>query len=862
MVAQLLLLILPACLIGSYMLWHINKYYSVLGNQWLNHSVYLSLALVASCIIYNYRFRFIPTMLVLLFILYLVGKILANMYTGEFDAFYANANFYIFSFLFVSGWLIGWGFTRLRYFSILLSALLLVIQLIVVSKTTEITAENLMVAFAPVLLFALYIIYASELVRNMNDDEPNFTWFISKRLIGFGVISGLLLLCLLLFFNQEFKAVEKEFGGAGKENGQQGSQQSMTKTNKDGSISNNNQMGMGSSRKKTKELVFIAKLDNYFPGTENPNPLYFTYDYYTKFDTLTQTFEIDSSMPSNDLFKPDPSKIPLYFTKADSSVLEKAKGTLKRKVVSTEVYKALLSPNDFLAPSTAFFVQPIAVEKDYKQQFKSAYRAKMYVSDLNSAYFVYNPAGNQQLAAFQEERFSELRTVTGWPGEDKAFMDYYTFMPKGESYDTIRMLAAQVTKDAVTPIDKMIAIRDYFFLSKDENEQPLFKYTDNPGIPGLPSANKLTHFLLENRKGYCAHFAGATLFMLRSLGIPSRIATGFLTVDRSDKNKGWYWFYEDQAHAWVQAYFPGYGWIDFDTTIPSTEQQEAPAPDGTPPVNLQSAYLVAHGNVLSVDTVKKLVELQVKKMIYHDKVFEVEKSFELKLDVSIASITKDSGTVSLSSLQKGNEVTALSFSEQFKLLPPGENDKLADVRSKIKEPAPIDEIRILDPEKEKQKKQETKKKKEPYDLWNIAWITLGIIGGSLLLIFSMPVLIFQYYKWNASRASTPKSKAYWSFTAATYYLNQLGYNREKLTLLQFAEQKVDPAFGTEMSAFVQVYNKTKYSSMPLLAWEEKTIRLFFPVFKKLVISKIPFKTRFSRFLNFYRTISFYTKPKN
>ena len=131
-------------------------------------------------------------------------------------------------------------------------------------------------------------------------------------------------------------------------------------------------------RSSTKRLVFIAKLDNYFPNSDMPNPLYFTYDYYTKFDTLTQTLEVDSLMPSNDLFQPDPSKFHLYFTKTDSSVLVIAKGYLDRKVVSTEVYKALLSPKEFLAPATAFFCQPIAVEKEYKQQFKSAYRAKMH----------------------------------------------------------------------------------------------------------------------------------------------------------------------------------------------------------------------------------------------------------------------------------------------------------------------------------------------------------------------------------------------------------------------------------------------------------------------------------------------------
>ena len=55
--------------------------------------------------------------------------------------------------------------------------------------------------------------------------------------------------------------------------------------------------------------------------------------------------------------------------------------------------------------------------------------------------------------------------------------------------------------------------------------------------------------------------------MLRAMGIPTRFTTGFATINRSDKNKGWYWFYASQAHAWTQVYFPGYGWLDFDKCI-------------------------------------------------------------------------------------------------------------------------------------------------------------------------------------------------------------------------------------------------------------------------------------------------------
>src|SRR5205085_8619762 len=197
---------------------------------------------------------------------------------------------------------------------------------------------------------------------------------------------------------------------------------------------------------------------------------------------------------------------------------------------------------------------------------------------------------------------------------------------------SIRVLAKKITDDSTFIIDKIIGIRNYF-LSKDENGLPLFKYSDNPGVPGLPSACKLNYSLFQIHKGYCAYYAGATLFLLRSLGISARVATGFLTVDRSDKNKGWYWFYEDQAHAWVQVYFPGYGWIDFDTTVPSTEQQQSPAPDGTPPITVQSAQFVTFGKVLMVDTAKKRVSMRVDKMIFHDKVFELKQPVDIDMDV-------------------------------------------------------------------------------------------------------------------------------------------------------------------------------------------------------------------------------------
>ncbi|HRI21533.1 MAG TPA: transglutaminase-like domain-containing protein, partial [Panacibacter sp.] len=517
--------------------------------------------------------------------------------------------------------------------------------------------------------------------------------------------------------------------------------------------------------------------------------------------------------------------------------------------------------DEYLAPSTAFFCQPIPVADEYKEQYKSAYRAKMWVSSLNSAYFIYNPAGNVPLEQFQEQRFEALRTVTDFNDIDKKFKDYYTFMPSNDDYDSLRILAKRITANAKTPVDKMIAIRDYF-LSKDEFDQPLYKYSDNPGIPGIPSASKLNYFLFENRKGYCAYFAGATLFMLRALGIPSRVAAGFLTVDRSSKNPGWYWFYEDQAHAWVQVFFPGYGWIDFDTTVPDVNTQQAPQPDETPPLNMQDAYFVADGKVTEIDTLSKRLKLDVNRLLFHDKDYETNTPQNILLDVSLATVSRDTGTVALSEIKKGMHITAASYAEALKNITANDDDSLVSIFKKLAKPVPVDQIKIIDPESEaKQKKKEAAAQQEPTDWINVLWVTLSIIAGLTLMVFLTPWLIWQYFNAAARNAKDPEQKAFNSYRAVMYYLNQLGYNRTNYGPNEYA-QMIDGNFKTTFNSFSNIYQKLKYSSLPLSQGENENVQTFYSPFIGAVSKQVPVKTRVSKFLNIYNTISYFAQSKN
>ncbi|HSU50180.1 MAG TPA: hypothetical protein VLJ41_06310, partial [Segetibacter sp.] len=435
--AQILLLALPTVALVLYLLLNVNRFYSLLQNNWLEQSLYFTTGIIAAIVFYSYRFRFITTAFLLFGAYFIAYKFLGKLSIGEFDAFFISVKFLVFSLLFGAGWVAGYGFSRSRYFTIFWSVFLLAMQMIVVSKTTEVTASSLIAAFAPVLIYAFYVIYTAELIRNMNEDEPGFGWFITKRLTGFIGLAAVVLFVMLLIFQKQFNSIEQDWGGSQGGNRKNGGKESMTKQNKDGSLSNKDQMKMTGSLSKDKRLVFVAKLDNYFPDGRTPNPLYFTSTYYTKFDTATQTFEEDKNFPKNDLFAPDPSKIPLYFTKVDTTVITNTMATLNRKVVSADVYKVILSPNEYIAPSTAFFCQPLPVENEYKKQFKSAYRAKMWVSDLNSAYFIYNPAGNKQLANFQQQRFQVLRNAADYGNVDKKFMNYYTYMPRNEEYNRI-----------------------------------------------------------------------------------------------------------------------------------------------------------------------------------------------------------------------------------------------------------------------------------------------------------------------------------------------------------------------------------------------------------------------------------------
>lgn len=128
-------------------------------------------------------------------------------------------------------------------------------------------------------------------------------------------------------------------------------------------------------------------------------------------------------------------------------------------------------------------------------------------------------------------------------------------------------------------------------------------YTYNDQIPG-PRAGQdaVDYFLFEEKQGYCNYYASAMAVMLRHLGIPARLGTGYATGELIPQT-GAYRLRERDAHTWVEVYFPGYGWIEFEPTAseplltrPSGEPEGAVRAPAVPPL-LDDGTLLEEGRM-------------------------------------------------------------------------------------------------------------------------------------------------------------------------------------------------------------------------------------------------------------------------
>ena len=166
-------------------------------------------------------------------------------------------------------------------------------------------------------------------------------------------------------------------------------------------------------------------------------------------------------------------------------------------------------------------------------------------------------------------------------------------LPPGGSFLAENQLAADaVAMAGATTNPYLMAVNIQNALRSEEI------YTLNP--PKVPAGVwPIVYFLDQSHRGYCQYFASAMGAMLRTLGIPSRLVTGFGPGEEGTLPNGQWLITQADAHTWVQVYFPGYGWVNFEPT-PDGFYQPTGAVARTAANPAPPAHLRSHPGVRSV----------------------------------------------------------------------------------------------------------------------------------------------------------------------------------------------------------------------------------------------------------------------
>jgi transglutaminase-like putative cysteine protease len=155
----------------------------------------------------------------------------------------------------------------------------------------------------------------------------------------------------------------------------------------------------------------------------------------------------------------------------------------------------------------------------------------------------------------------------------------------------VRDLAASIVDPAPSQVDAVLAVEAWL---RAHTAYDLTVPREPPGVDAVD------HFLFETRRGFCEHIASAMVVLLRSAGIPARIAVGYGPGERNALT-GYFEVRASDAHAWVEVWYPQAGWISYDPTF------------GVPPADpgLGSRFLAADAIAAFARTIRERVPAPV-----------------------------------------------------------------------------------------------------------------------------------------------------------------------------------------------------------------------------------------------------------
>lgn len=169
-------------------------------------------------------------------------------------------------------------------------------------------------------------------------------------------------------------------------------------------------------------------------------------------------------------------------------------------------------------------------------------------------------------------------------------LDRYASSP--ETTERVRALARQIVTEAGadTELAKVQAIEAWMGANLEYS-------LDAPLSP--EGVDVVDHFLFESKLGWCEQIASSLVVMLREVGVPARLATGFAPGEQ-DGDSGRFIVRERDAHAWAEVWFPDVGWIPFDPTADVPLAADAATSDGLPIGFVGLAVLLLFVGVVAV----------------------------------------------------------------------------------------------------------------------------------------------------------------------------------------------------------------------------------------------------------------------
>jgi protein-glutamine gamma-glutamyltransferase len=206
-------------------------------------------------------------------------------------------------------------------------------------------------------------------------------------------------------------------------------------------------------------------------------------------------------------------------------------------------YRVLMEP----IGTNVFFLAPWARRVSGNYRLLSA-DSGAAVHDLDSEHPI---ASYEAESDISQPSAEELRAA----GSDYPAQVVHGYLQLPVVDPRVRSLVLEITAASGNNFNKAASVERYL--------KTHYGYTLQ--LPGGPVKDPLANFLFERRQGHCEYFASAMTVMLRTLGIPARVVNGFRSDEFNDLT-GNYVVRAKDAHAWVEAYFPGYGWQTFDPT--------------------------------------------------------------------------------------------------------------------------------------------------------------------------------------------------------------------------------------------------------------------------------------------------------